>query len=37
MQANHHHIDGVEIAFVCAAAAAFMVLIASVVYVLLGI
>ncbi|MGY4568499.1 hypothetical protein ACVWY5_001569 [Bradyrhizobium sp. USDA 3256] len=30
MQMDHHHFDGVEVAFVCAAAVSFAVLIASI-------
>ncbi|MGY3535337.1 hypothetical protein [Bradyrhizobium embrapense] len=35
MQANHHHINGVEVAFVCAAAVSLLALIASVAWLLL--
>ncbi|MGY3690296.1 hypothetical protein ACVIGA_000376 [Bradyrhizobium sp. USDA 3240] len=32
---NHHHYDGVELAFVCAAAVSLMALLASVAWLLL--
>jgi hypothetical protein len=35
MQANHHHIDGVEVAFVCAAAVSLVALFVSVAWLLL--
>ena len=35
MQANHHHIDGVEVAFVAAAAVSLVALITSVAWLLL--
>lgn len=35
MQANHHHLDGIEIAFVSAAAASFVALVASVAWLLM--
>ncbi|MHC2334674.1 hypothetical protein ACVIW0_003963 [Bradyrhizobium sp. USDA 4454] len=34
MPANHHHIDGVEVAFVCTAAVSLVTLIASVAWLL---
>ena len=36
MQTNHHHIDGVEVAFVSAAAVSFIFLIARMAWLLLG-
>jgi hypothetical protein len=36
MQANDHHTDGVEVAFVCAAAVSFVALIAAVTWLLVG-
>lgn len=35
MHANDHHPDGVEVAFVCAAAVSFVALIASVAWLLM--
>lgn len=35
MQSDHHHIDGPEIAFACAAAVSFLALIASVAWLFL--
>lgn len=35
MQANHHQLDGIEIAFVAAAAASFVALVASVAWLLM--
>ncbi|MCP1832669.1 hypothetical protein ACVIHH_002515 [Bradyrhizobium sp. USDA 4518] len=36
MHTNHHHIDGVEIAFVSAATVSLVALIASMAWLLLG-
>ncbi|TWC05791.1 hypothetical protein FBZ93_102104 [Bradyrhizobium macuxiense] len=36
MQTNHHHIDGVEVAFVSLGTVSFLALIASMIWLLLG-